>query len=94
MGVSSVKKSGADAGMIAMPSYLEHVVAGELHGEVTCEAIRRLHDDGLRTVRRQPLQHLPEAWTLVDTVGTAHGLVIVVSHHGTLAKALIAARSR
>ena len=50
-------------------------MASELHGEVTSEPIGRLHNDGLYAVGCQPLQHLGKAWALVDTVGTAHGLV-------------------
>jgi hypothetical protein len=33
-------------------------------------------------MRRQPLQHLPETWALVDTVSTAHGLVVILIDKG------------
>ena len=46
--MSSAKKSGADARMIAIP---EHVVARELHSEVASKPIGRLHEDGLCAIR-------------------------------------------
>ena len=39
--MSSAKKSGADARMIAIP---EHVVASELHSEVASKPSRRRHE--------------------------------------------------
>jgi hypothetical protein len=46
-------------------------MSGQLHGEVRDEPIRRLHDDSLCAVRREPLQHLHKAGALIDPVGTA-----------------------
>ena len=78
-----------------MPSSLKHVMSGELHSEVTREPIGRLHKDGLGAIRCQSLQHLSKAGALVDAVGTAHGLIVILIYNGEpcpLAKASIAAR--
>jgi len=57
-------------------------MSGELHGEVTCESIGRLHNDGLCPVRCQMSQHLSEAGTLIDWIGTAHCCIVVLAHQG------------
>jgi hypothetical protein len=86
-----MKKSGADAGMIAMPRALKHVMASELHGQVTGEPIGRLHNNGLCAVGCQPLQHLGKAGALIDRVGTADGCIVIFAHNAE-AKASMAAR--
>src|SRR6476660_4631015 len=82
VGVSSVKKSGADAGMDRDAESLKHVMASELHGEVTGEPIGRLHNDGFCAVGCQPLQHLGKAGALIDGISTAHGCIVVFAHDG------------
>jgi hypothetical protein len=46
------------------PQPLQHVVAGELHGEITSEAVGRLHDDSPDAIAGNPLQHRHEAVAL------------------------------
>jgi hypothetical protein len=82
VGVSSVKKSGAEAGMIDSPRALSNVVTCELDRQVTREAVWRLHDYGLRTVRREVLQHLSEAGALIDRVRATHGRVVILPNDG------------
>jgi hypothetical protein len=59
---------------------LEHVMPGELHGEVTCEPIGRLHNDRLCAVGCQLLQHFGKAGALIDRIGTAHGCIVVFAN--------------
>lgn len=55
---------------------------GELHGEVPSEPVGGLYNYGLCAVGGETLQHLRKAWALVDAVGTAHGLVVILLHEG------------
>ena len=55
---------------------------GELHGEVPSEPVGGLYNYGLCAVGGETLQHLRKAWALVDAVGTAHGLVVILTHDG------------
>ena len=50
VGVSSVKKSGADAGINHDAEIVKHVVASELHGEVPSEPVGRFYNDRLCAV--------------------------------------------
>ena len=54
MGVSSLKSRLRTAEFWSAES-LEHVMAGELHGQVTSEPIGRLYKDRLCAVGCQPL---------------------------------------
>jgi hypothetical protein len=81
VGVSSVKfgcgcRNDRDA------ETLEHVMSGELHGEVTGETIGRLNDDRLCLVRCQATQHLGKTRALIDGIGTTHGSIVVLIYDG------------
>jgi hypothetical protein len=54
----------------------------ELDREVTRETIVRLHDDGLRAIRSQVLQHLSKACVLIDGVRATHGRVVILPNDG------------
>jgi hypothetical protein len=50
------------------PELLKHVMPGQLHGKIASEAVGRLHDDCLRTVSSEVLQHFSKAAALIDRV--------------------------
>ena len=54
----------------------QHVVAGELHHEVTGEAVGALDEDRPRAVAHQLLEHFGEAGSVVDRVRAAHRRVV------------------
>ena len=58
------------------PQPFQHVVAGELDGQVTSKAIRALDDDRPDPIAGDPLQHGQEAGALGHGIGAAHRRVI------------------
>jgi hypothetical protein len=76
VGVSSVKKSGADAGIRATPSPFQVVVPGQLHGQVTSKTIGALDQDAAHAVAGDPVEHGLEAPTVGDGVGGRHRSIV------------------
>jgi len=62
-----------------IPLRFEHVVAGELHHQVTGEPIRALHDDGPCAVRQQGGEHFGKAGAIGDRTRAADGLIVELS---------------
>src|SRR5262249_52395996 len=58
------------------PESLQHVMSGELHGQITGEAVGALNQDDTNPIAGDPLQHSEEARALTDRIGTADRRVI------------------
>ena len=62
--------------MRSMPKPFQHVMAGELDGQITGEAVRALDNDRPDPIAGDPLQHGQEAGALGHRIGAAHRRII------------------
>jgi hypothetical protein len=72
--VSSVKKSGAVAQRYAEP--LQMIMAGQLHRQITGEAVRALYDDRPHAIAGDAVQHGSKARALRNRIRAPHSLVV------------------
>jgi len=72
VGVPSVKKSGAEAGMRSMPNPFSIWWPVNWTAQVAGKMIRALDDDRLEAIAVNPLQHGPESRALGHRIDANH----------------------